>query len=98
MDFENLVTSGLDEIRAALRDIDGRLRALEQSEAGTHPLINARLDAAWRKIESHETRIKNAEEQILGLREANRLLTWIGGILGSTVIVWLMMQVLDGIP
>jgi hypothetical protein len=68
---------------------------LENDEAGAHPLMESRIDAAWRKIEEHDRRMKTLEDMAARLDHNNRLLSWLGGILGSTVIVWLVMQILQ---
>jgi chromosome segregation ATPase len=83
------------EIKQMLHGIEERVRKLEQSEAGSKPLLESRLDAAWRKIEEHERRVKALEDMVLRLEHSNRLLSWLGGILGSTVLVWLMTQILQ---
>jgi hypothetical protein len=57
--------------------------------------MESRIDAAWRKIEEHENRMKALEDMVAKLDHSNRLLSWLGGILGSTVIIWLVTQILQ---
>ena len=90
----NQVAADVLEIKMMLRDIEARVRQLENNEAGSHPLLNSRIDAAWRKIEEHDRRIEYLSQVIAKLDQSNRLLTWLGGILGSTVLIWLVTQVL----
>ncbi len=92
---------GFGEMKEMLTGIDSRVRRLENSEAGCQPLVNARLDAAWRKIEEHSADIEELEkaqksllETISELKQANRILTWIGGLLGSAVVLWVVSQLL----
>ena len=85
----------IGEIKTMLERLDSRIRTLENSDASAHPLLQSRLDAAWRTIDVHEGRIKRLEELVSELRHANKLLTWIGALLGSTVIVWLITQLLQ---
>lgn len=85
----------INEIKAMLERLDARIRALENSDASAHPLMQSRLDAAWRAIDVHESRIKRLEEVVSELRQANKLLAWVGALLGSTVLVWLITQLLQ---
>lgn len=91
------IAKNLVEIHATLRDLETRLRELERSDAGTHPIMQSRIDSAWRKIDEHSEQLKNFDAQLATLREANKLLAWIGSILGSAIIIWLMTQILSGI-
>lgn len=90
----NQVADGVAEIKRMLQDIEKRVRNLEQSDAGSHPLMQSRIDSAWRKIDEHENDIKTLKAAIARLETSNRLLAWLGGILGSTVIIWLVTQIL----
>ena len=84
----------MGEIKTMLKTIEDRVRALETAEAGSHPLMESRIDAAWRKLEEHDKRIDSISASILRLEQSNRALTWLGGVLGSTVLIWLITQVL----
>lgn len=89
------MSDDITAIKTMLERLDERIRALENSDASAHPLMQSRLDAAWRTIDVHENRIKRLEEMVSELRQANKLLSWIGALLGSTVIVWLITQLLQ---
>ena len=91
----NQIAQDVAEIKTMLREVEARVRALENHEAGAHPLMESRIDAAWRKIEEHDRRMKAIEDVVARLDHSNRLLTWLGGILGSTVIIWLVTQILQ---
>jgi predicted RNase H-like nuclease (RuvC/YqgF family) len=91
----NQIACGIDDIKNMLKNMEERIRKLENDEAGAHPLMESRIDAAWRKIEEHDRRMKTLEDMAARLDHNNRLLSWLGGILGSTVIVWLVMQILQ---
>lgn len=90
--------SDIGEIKAMLKSIEDRVRTLETNEAGSHPLIESRIDLAFREIEQTKTRITVMEKMVGRLDHANRLLTWIGGLLGSAVLTWLIAQILAVIP
>lgn len=88
------VARDVAEIKQMLHAVEERVRALENHEAGSHPLMESRIDAAWRKIEEHDRRIKVMEDIVTRLDHSNRLMAWLGGILGSTVAIWLITQIM----
>jgi DNA repair exonuclease SbcCD ATPase subunit len=45
----------LQRVESALDKVADRVSALETREAGCQPLINQKLDAAWRKIDEQES-------------------------------------------
>jgi predicted phage-related endonuclease len=85
---------GFTKLEQIMTGVEGRVRGLEQREAGCQPIVTARMDAAWKKIDEHEVDIKTLKETISELKHANRILTWIGGLLGSTLIIWFITQVI----
>jgi len=50
---------GFDELKSMLGGYDSRLRNLEQSEAGSRPVLESRIDAAWRRLDEHGTAIQD---------------------------------------
>jgi len=83
------------EIKSMLKNIEERVRQLETAEAGAHPLIESRIDAAWRKLEEYDKRITCISDAVVRFEQSNRILNWLGGILGSAVLIWLVTQVLQ---
>ncbi|MEZ0396832.1 MAG: hypothetical protein ABWK53_10445 [Anaerolineales bacterium] len=88
------VARDVTEIKQMLRAIEERVRALENHEAGAHPLMESRIDAAWRKLEEHDKRLDTLTQVVSRLDHSNRLMAWLGGLLGSTVLIWLVTQIL----
>ena len=88
------VARDISEIKQMLRAIEERVRALENHEAGAHPLMENRIDAAWRKLEENDKKIDHLTQIVSRLDHSNRLMAWLGGILGSTVLIWLVTQIL----
>ncbi len=88
------VAADVAEIKLMLKDIEARVRKLENYEAGSHPLMDNKIDAAWRKIEEHDRRLDGLTQVVAKLDQSNRLMAWLGGILGSTVLIWLVTQIL----
>jgi hypothetical protein len=58
-DLATRMDKGFDELKLMLGVVDNRMRDLEKSEAGVHPVIETRLSAAWRKIDEHETKLQD---------------------------------------
>jgi len=101
-DLSAQMREGIGEIKVTLKSIDERVRALENNEAGAHPLIDSRIDAAWRKLDEHDKRITTLTDTVIEMKQTdaqlqhtNRLLAWLGGLLGSAVVLWLVGQILS---
>lgn len=92
--LEETVTNGFAELKALLQGQEQRIRGIEQREAGCHPVLESRIDAAWRKLDQHEVDIKSITETLQTLRQTNRILSWIGGLAGGAVILWVLNAVL----
>ncbi|GIV86616.1 MAG: hypothetical protein KatS3mg054_0645 [Chloroflexus sp.] len=91
----NRIAEDVTEIKQMLKAVEERVRALENQEAGSHPIMESRIDAAWRKLEDHDRRIDNLAQIVARLDHSNKLMAWLGGILGSTVLIWLVTQILE---
>lgn len=92
---------GFEELKGLMVGYEGRLRGVETREAGCQPIINARMDAAWKAIDGHSADIKEHEEEIqqmkqtiVELKRTQALLAWIGGLLGSAIVLWVISQLL----
>lgn len=89
------MSDDISSIKAMLERMDERIRQLENSNASAHPLMQSRIDAAWQTLDEHESRIKRLEEISAELKHANKIIAWIGALLGSTVISWIVLQLLQ---
>lgn len=92
---------GFSEIKAMLAGYEARTRALEQQEAGCQPIItnkveNLALKAAETEklIAAVKLEVDAIRAQVQELQASNRLLKWFAGVVGSSVVVWLMANVL----
>jgi hypothetical protein len=86
---------GFNKLEKIMTDVEGRVRGVEQREAGCQPIVTARMDAAWKKIDEHEAELKQLRDVILKIEQSNRVLGWLGGLLGSVVVLWLANQILE---
>lgn len=93
------IYAGIGDIKTMLHQMEERVRKLENNEAGTHPILDSKIDAAWRKIDDHEVRIKNVEQSIINvsvmiekLRMPIQIAIWFGITAGGTIIVWIVSK------
>lgn len=98
----------LQRVETNIQDINNRLRGLENREAGCQPLINQRLDAAWRSIDEVKAEllvikksagadkaeligtINTQAQTITKLQSRIGLITGVGSLVGSGIILWLL--------
>jgi hypothetical protein len=85
---------GFTKLESIMTGVEGRVRGLEQREAGCQPIITQRLDAAWKTIDEHTGEIKRLSDAILELRQTNKILTWLGGLIGGATLLWLVSNLL----
>jgi chromosome segregation ATPase len=89
------VARDVTEIKQMLHAMEERVRALETYEAGSHPLMDNRIDTAWQKLKEHDDRIRLLEEMMTKLVQSNRVMTWLGAVLASAMLIWLVTQILE---
>lgn len=88
---------GFTRLEAVMTGVEGRVRGLEQREAGCQPIVSSRMDAAWKKIDEHTAELKDLHDAVKALQHANRIITWIAGIAGSSLVLWFMSQIYQAI-
>ena len=100
----NRVEQGFAELKEMLQGFDTRVREVEKNEASCKPLLENQISAAWRKIDEHSSEIRTLNQAvaemnviIVELKRTQSILSWLGGILGSTLVVWIMAQILGSI-
>ena len=80
----------LGEIKNTLTDIQKRMQALELREAGCSPLMTSKLDAAFRKLDEHETKLKNLPR----MEVTAAIAAWVAGLCAASVITYLITRLL----
>ncbi len=84
------------EIKALILQVEQRVRTLEQSDTGTHPMLDSKISAAWRKIDEHDRSIERLGEAIVEIKQTNKIMAWVGGgTIGSAVLVYITTQLLN---
>ncbi|MBV5322605.1 MAG: hypothetical protein JZU60_02070 [Ilumatobacteraceae bacterium] len=85
---------GFAKLDAAIKVLDDRQRAAENREAGNTPIMSSRLDAAWRKIDDHETSIRDLRQEVSKLMQSViqllSILRWMLGIFTSLIVAILI--------
>lgn len=93
---------GFDEVKSLLSVQDERIRALETAEAGCQPMVNAKIDAAMKRIDEHDLRIKTLYDLVTtqtnvltdvskGLATTNTILKWVLGIFTAVMTAIIVM-------
>jgi len=84
------MSRGFEEIKTMLLRYEERLRGIETREAGCSPLITARIDAAWRRLDTHDVEISKLNEMIKEVSQTAKQLEsiskWLLGIITAVII------------
>jgi hypothetical protein len=90
---------GFDKIENLLYGMDARVRAIETSQAGSYPLIESRVNAAWRELDSLKSEGVERQKCITDLEKKvstmYTILKWLAGSLGGLAVA-LLWQILTG--
>ncbi|NPV85993.1 MAG: hypothetical protein HPY45_08305 [Anaerolineae bacterium] len=89
------LTAEFSEMKVIMHGIEDRVRKMEQTEAGCFPVVNAKLEQVFRKLEDHDTRIGILEKAVAEISMTNKILRWILSIL-TGVMVALLVAVVTG--
>jgi chromosome segregation ATPase len=96
-DLSTQLRQDIGEIKTTLKAIEERVRALETVEAGCRPLLESQIRTALSRIEDHDKKLSLLSDAVIQLQHANKILTWVGGLLGSTLVIWVVSQILAAV-
>jgi hypothetical protein len=85
--------STLGEIKDSLADIQKRMQGLELREAGCSPLMTSKIEAAFRKLDDHEIRLKAIELSLPDLKNTARLTAWVASLAASAIILYILNSI-----
>jgi len=88
------IEKDIGEIKDKLMSNDTRVGAIEQAQAGVHPILDARLDALEKRTNKHDDQISELTKNVESLRQTVKVVTWVCGIAGAAVLTWLVAQLL----
>lgn len=93
--------AGFKEVKETVGAYGERIRGIENREAGCQPLLNARITAIEAiqtaqkaEITALKETIQALKEIVVELRQANKLMAYIGGPVVLAVIAWIINQLL----
>lgn len=99
--MKEMMERGFGEIKTMLTALDTRMRQIEQSEARCYPVIDSRVGEVEKDVATHEKEIEALRQLTNDLQIAiekqvgfNRIVSWVGGIVGSAIIVWVISQLM----
>jgi hypothetical protein len=80
-----------DEVKGMMSAFDERVRAIEKGEAGCQAIVAGRLDAAWKKLDEHTSKLAEIEkivsDQVLVVanlitsqKQLKEIMRWVLGI------------------
>ena len=88
------IEKDIGEIKDKLMSNDTRVGIIEQTQAGVHPILDARLDALEKRTNKHDDQISELTKNVESLRQTVKTVTWVCGIAGGAIITWLIAQLL----
>lgn len=94
-DIGERMEKGFDRLEKLMTGVEVRVREVEKREASCSPMLQGRLDAAWREIDEHKVKIEKLEKAVEALVQTNSILKWLLGV-STTVLVALLIKLIVG--
>lgn len=91
--LEDRMEKGFNKLEGIMTGVESRVRTVENKEAACSPIMNSRVEAAWREIDKHTTQIKTLENMLESLVQTNRILKWLLGVItaiGTATLIKLL--------
>jgi hypothetical protein len=91
--------AGFDELKNMITGIGERMRRLELNEAGCQPIINQRLDAAWKEIDQLKSAGSEREARLTRMEERVNFITRAALFVGGpavTAVVGMLLAIFSG--
>ena len=95
------VQDDIKEIKAVVDCSEKRGVAFEKHYIAEHARIMHKADAAHKRIDNHDNRIADISTQLLILTKSiqpliatNKVLGWLGGVLGASILVLIWMIII----
>jgi len=84
--LETVTREAFARLEALMGQIDQRLRALETSALSDIAVQKSKLEAAWAKIDKHESALTEHEKFISKLKVIYAAIIWLSVTLGALII------------
>lgn len=99
----NRMEKGFDELKQIVSGFDKRVRDVELKEANCNPILTARVDAAWRKLDEHDAVLKEMDKAMEELKKTiselvstNKILKWLLGVMTVLMTAYLGKLLIGG--
>lgn len=98
---ERIVTLCKDvaDIKEIIHSLDARIRDLEKSDSGMHPVMNSRIDSVEKRIDKLEQNMEainktmtNMSALIEKMWQPIKAMLWVATIIGGAILLWLVNQ------
>jgi hypoxanthine-guanine phosphoribosyltransferase len=100
------MAKNFDEVKGMLNAFDARVRSIETGEAGCQAIVASRLDAAWKKLDEHTSKLNDTEKivntQVLVVdklidsqKQLKEILRWILGVI-TTIFIAIFIALATG--
>lgn len=81
-------------VKQCVESSNERVRQIEQSEAGYHPLTTNRVERLESRVDAHEKQIDELTKSVHTIAQSVKTLSWALGIVGAGILTWLVSQIL----
>ena len=98
--LEDRMEKGFTKLEGIMTGVESRVRTVENKEAACSPIMNSRVEAAWREINKqavtlkiHEEKFNSFEDTLDKLVQTNNILKWLLGVIttiGTATLIKLL--------
>jgi len=81
-------------VKQCVENSNERVRQIEQSEAGYHPLTTNRVERLESRVDAHGKQIDELTKSVHTIAQSVKTLSWALGIVGAGILTWLVSQIL----
>ena len=81
-------------VQQCVENSNERVRQIEQSEAGYHPLTTNRVERLESRVDAHGKQIDELTKSVHTIAQSVKTLSWALGIVGAGILTWLVSQIL----
>lgn len=81
-------------VKQCVESSNERVRQIEQSEAGYHPLTTNRVERLESRVDAHGKQIDELAKSVHTIAQLVKTLSWALGIVGAGILTWLVSQIL----
>ena len=80
-------------VKQCVENSNERVRQIEQSEAGYHPLTTNRVERLESRVDAHGKQIDELTKSVHTIAQSVKTLSWALGIVFAGMLTWVLSQV-----